>query len=329
MCQPEAFDDSWLAVRAGSTTLLNLNDCFLNSENELTRVRRQVGPIDILLTQFSFAAWAGNRGDEATAKKAARESRERILQHTKLLEPRVVVPSASFVWFCHRENHHLNASMNRVSDIARLLEQETNARPVVLYPGDTWSLDSEEDPTPAAMDRYAADYQSVAERPVISTQPVSTSSLIRQAEAFRRSLRKFHGIPLRLAALVGLLPATTVWLKDHQRAVAFSMSGLVPVDTAYADCDIAMVSSALALLFANFWSGMTLIISGRFEVPSGGELQVGGPPMTFRRYVMLADDANHGWHLRDELLLRLRMRLVSRARSVWPSRHTPSHARPS
>src|SRR5687768_181526 len=30
MCQPEAFDDSWLVIKAQGTVILNLNDCFLN-----------------------------------------------------------------------------------------------------------------------------------------------------------------------------------------------------------------------------------------------------------------------------------------------------------
>src|SRR6185436_15292427 len=115
-------------------------------------------------------------------------------------------------------------------------------------------------------------------------------SLASQADSFRRSLLQSHGLVLRVWALMGKLPATSIWLKDHGRAVIFSLNGLELLPASYSDCDVAMTSSALALLFANLWGGMTLIVSGRFDVPSGGDLQVGGPPIAFRRYVLLADD---------------------------------------
>jgi UDP-MurNAc hydroxylase len=330
MCQPEAFDDSWLAIKAGDTVLLNLNDCFLNSDSELVRVRTQVrAPIDVLLTQFSFASWAGNQGEDITAARAASDARKRVLRHTRNLEPKVVIPCASYVWFCHEENKHLNIGMNRVADIVDLIDKETNSKPVVLYPGDAWSTASEEDPTSMALERYANDYESLLARDCVVADSVSLEVLASQADNFRRSLLQFHGLALRIWALAGKLPATAIWLKDHGHAVIFSLSGLEPLSASYSDCDVALTSSALALLFANFWGGMTLIVSGRFDVPSGGDLQVGGPPIAFRRYVMLADDANHGWRLRDELVLRMRQRLLPRRHSDWTVRHTPLNERPA
>ena len=55
--------------------------------------------------------------------------------------PRYVIPFASFVWFCHEENFHMNDSVNRIDDVETFLRNETNATPVVLYPGDTWQVD--------------------------------------------------------------------------------------------------------------------------------------------------------------------------------------------
>lgn len=324
MCQPEAFDDSWLAIRAGATIVLNLNDCLLNSESELVRVRQEVNErIDVLLTQFSFASWAGNDGDDAMAARAASDSKDRILRQTQILEPRVVIPDASYIWFCHEENKHLNTEMNRVTDIVHLIDQQTNSKPLVLYPGDTWSPSLKDDPTLRALIRYTDDYESLSGRESVVADYVSLETLRSQADSFRRSLLQCHGLLLRIWALAGKLPATSIWLKDHGLAVTFSINGLELLRASYSDCDVALSSSALALMFANLWGGMTLIVSGRFDVPSGGDLQVGGPPIAFRRYVMLADDANHGWRLRDELVLRLKSHLLPSHKGKWPTRHTP------
>jgi hypothetical protein len=323
MCQPEKLDDSWLAVRAGDETLLNLNDCLVGMAEELLQIKQQVGhPVDVLLGQFSFASWIGNRDDEATHRRAARESRERILLQTRTIAPRWVIPFASFVWFCHEENTFMNAAANRVADIVAQLRLETSAVPIVMYPGDSWQLGSQHDPTPQALQRYKEDYASLPRRPMEKAQPRSETELQEMARKYCRGLLTFHGWPLRLASLLGRVPGTSIWLKDRSSAVLLSLRGLTRVDLSPADCDMAMTTDALASVLQNYWGGMTLVISGRFDVPSGGSLLLGGPPQRFGRYIRLADDVNHGWPLRREILFRLRNRLPG----VKPIDHLKRHS---
>ena len=53
------FDDSWMALKIGSTTILNTNDCVL-SPAKLQKIKNQLGKVDVLLTQFSYANYRGN-----------------------------------------------------------------------------------------------------------------------------------------------------------------------------------------------------------------------------------------------------------------------------
>ena len=329
MCQPVKLDDSWLAIRAGDSTVLNLNDCLLGTESEVRGVLAQVGrPIDVLLTQFSFAAWIGNREDQASHDLSARVSRERFMLHARTVQPQWVIPFASYVWFSHEENAFMNDAVNRVQDIVAEVRRSTTITPLVLYPGDTWRPGQPEDPTSRAIEAYVADSEACATRPRHETRPQTIEELQIVAAGYSRQLLRFHGPLLRLLNTLGLLRPTPVWLRDHGKAVMFSMGGLSVSTLGYAECDVALTSDALAYTLQHMWGGMTLIISGRFEVPSGGNIDTGGPPQRFKRYVQFADDVNHGWPLHKEILFRLRNALPFLQRIPWAVRHTPDADRP-
>jgi len=322
MCQSSTLDDSWLAIRTAEMTLLNLNDCMIGSEVDIRKVTDQVGyPIDILLSQFSFASWIGNRDDVQTHIEAARASRERLLEQVRVINPRYVVPFASFVWFSHEENAFMNNAVNRIEDIVQDLQRKTPAKPVVMYPGDSWQPGVGAEPTAQAIARYTEDYESIANRPYEQPRERAIQELIDLGLRFRRSLLACHGWLLKAARLAGRLPPTPVWLTDHQQAVKLSLDGISLSPLSREECDVAMSSDALAYVLGNLWGGMTLVISGRFEVPSGGDLMVGGPPKRFGRYVTLADDANHGYSLAKELKARIASRLPMAGARTWLSRH--------
>jgi hypothetical protein len=140
---------------------------------------------------------------------------------------------------------------------------------------------------------------------------------------YRNGLLAYHGWPLRLASLIGRVPATPVWLQDLSTAVELSLRGLRPANLPREECDVAMTTDALAGVLQSYWGGMTLVISGRFDVPGGGDLLLGGPPQRFNRYIRLADDINHGWPLRQEVLFRLRNLVPGISRVDHLTRHIP------
>ena len=52
MCTPFGKGDSWLAVKNQNHTILNLNDCPVTSEKDLSQIKEMVGKIDILFHSF-------------------------------------------------------------------------------------------------------------------------------------------------------------------------------------------------------------------------------------------------------------------------------------
>src|SRR6185295_17035344 len=71
ICGVSDFYDSWLHVRDATHAVLNLNDCAEDDESELREVARLTGSIDLLLTQFSYAAWKGGRANAHFRQLAA------------------------------------------------------------------------------------------------------------------------------------------------------------------------------------------------------------------------------------------------------------------
>ena len=94
-----AGSDSWLWAESGTFQLLNMNDCVLGTDQDVERIARQVPHVDVLLTQFSYANWCGNRGDAQAHRAVADGKLVQIARQVRVLKPRWVVPFASFVWF--------------------------------------------------------------------------------------------------------------------------------------------------------------------------------------------------------------------------------------
>ena len=73
--------------------------------------------MDFLLSQFTYANWAGNKGDNQTPKRAQRIIYDRLSTQFKILKPKKWIPFASYNYFSHEENFHMNQYVPTMSDI--------------------------------------------------------------------------------------------------------------------------------------------------------------------------------------------------------------------
>jgi L-ascorbate metabolism protein UlaG (beta-lactamase superfamily) len=293
--------DSWLCIRTPELTLLNLNDCGIDTPGYAAEVRRQVGRVDVLATQFSYASWQGNPGDKQSRRRRAARVMSTVQCQIQELRPRWVIPFASFVWFCHEENFFMNDEMNRIRDVAGKIAAGSSVTPLVMYPGDSWEVGAAYDSEPAIA-RYEEDLRGIAEgkQPLVrSKQSVPAEALIAMAESFNRECLKmaawrlavFHVTlwnlekhvlgpkvhALRSAALAvwrvfsGRMEPSYVFVSDHGRSYSFSLTdGLRRADRPREECDAALSSDSLAMCFKLPWGGETLRINGRFEAPPEG-----------------------------------------------------------
>ena len=263
--------DSWILYDCAGLKIMNINDCPVDSQAAVEGVKRAVGRIDVLFTQFSYAGWKGNaddtamRGAAASAKLAAMKSQIRVLR------PRWTVPFASFSYFSHEENQHSNDSINQPADATAAIA-EAGSRPVVMYPGDTWTP-GDSWPNDAALERYRRHYD-FAGRSFLTSQTVEESTLLQTGQAYVERIRSRNSRALlkliRRAPLVGLLRPITIYAYDLDATYSFSLEHGLQRAGPVQSRDVKMHSSSLNYLLRHEWGFDTLAINGRFEADVSG-----------------------------------------------------------
>jgi UDP-MurNAc hydroxylase len=257
--------DSWSYIETPQHTYLNMNDCVPVAAFHRKLAGRLPRGVDVLLTQFSYANWVANPGDgESMAAAAARKRAEMRLQ-IDAYKPKVLIPFASFTWFCRADNFHQNAGANTISDI---YETFSKLAPecVVLYPGDWYQVGKPHDSS-TAIARYAADLQKIAPLS-LADGSYSAEELESLSARQRKELRAQNGMwSLWLLARAGMIKPFAVYLSDLRRSLRFSLpDGIAWTDVPREKCDMVLSSASFALMLQNGYGYATVDIGGRIIV---------------------------------------------------------------
>jgi hypothetical protein len=256
--------DSLLCFKTDDVTILNLNDCYFEREQTAAGLANEFAPVDVLMTQFSFAGWAGNPDDVPFRREVAAQSMKKFISYIKMFKPAFTIPFASFIYFCNEENRFMNAEANRVHRAVAEASSQTATKPIVLYPAESWTVSSPHD-NAGSLAAYENDYQTAPERLAPVKNPVVTQSDLQAlARTFLAKLKKRNN-----SLLIRLLPAAHIYVTDLQSAFRLSLAGLDPIPLARGRCDVALGSEALSYAFRYMWGGDTLNINGRFVKESG------------------------------------------------------------
>ena len=267
LCVPASEGNSWIAFRSAGTTVLNLNDCGVRNAPEAAEIRRRVGDVDLLLTQFSYANWVGNPDQPELRVREAADKLEMVAFQCEALRASRVLPFASHLYFCHEENFFLNDGVNTPSSAVRAIRESTDSEPVVLYNGASYEVGGPHD-TDGACYRFDADLRRALDGgPSVSGAPAVDGEVLEAATAgFLGRLREDAPWYLR-----SLLASATIHLWDRDRTVRLTRRGLVDDDTPADAADVALHSSSLLLCMEHRYGLDTLGVSGRFHKPAGGD----------------------------------------------------------
>lgn len=267
-CCNVPFYDSWLACEAEGIRLLDLNDCVLESPRKLWKIRAAHGPVDVLLSQFSYASWFGNADQPERWREAAHIMTRQLLGEIAQIRPRFTIPSASFVRFCHVENQHMNLYANRIAEITNQIERQGISTPVVLYPGDRWTVGASHD-NASAIQRYndAANTRYSYRK----SEMLSWDTIVSLAgKYYERMLSKNNRVAVKLASALGILPPVTFHVTDLNMYARFDWgNGLLQTEKLESP-DISLSSDSLTFLFRFDWGLDTLQVSGRFIASKSG-----------------------------------------------------------
>ncbi len=264
--------DSALLVNIAGQRIFNLNDCPIHDSEVLTDFAHKYGQCDVLLTQFSYAAWKGGKDDIEWRKKAARHKLAAMHRQINALAPRACILFASFVRFSNRLNSYMNDAVNHPDHV--LAEQSrAPARLIVMAPGENQKL-SQLVQNQASLDFWRQLYASLPEQPLASyPDNESTNTLIDHFHQYQARLYRDNN-RLLLHAARRLLPihpfaSTTVRLINLDVTLRIELLGKIErVSSTHAD--IALHASSLDYIFQHQFGFDTLFVNGCFEEASPG-----------------------------------------------------------
>ena len=302
---PYSDGDSFSLVEAGGKTVLNLNDCVINTRERCSRVKAaldRIAPrIDVMFTQFGYANWVGNPDDPARHRAAASEKIERIALQIEAFAPALVVPFASFVYFSAAENAYLNAEQNAPHAVAGAPGLAAHAhRMRFLKPGDEVDLAAA---TPASLlpihERALAHWRGLIEAGfrLLPEQPPAMLPEVQAAFSTYRDTMNMNlkGLP-RLLEWTGRIAPLTIHIVDLDKTLRFSYRQGVKELAADAAWDVALTSSNAIFLFKNEYGFDTTQVNGRFRVAHDGASRA------FSRFFLPQRMGKNGYDRRHPLL---------------------------
>jgi UDP-MurNAc hydroxylase len=259
--------DSWSLIRAGNVRLLNLNDCNLDREEEITGIAKLFPEPDVLLTQFSYASWLGNPDESPVRRENAAHLLRRIVLQCEIVRPAFIIPIASYVFFSHEENFYANDCINTPWSVAELIEKDCHALPVIMVPNEIWDCR-----TPrrngAALSSWRKAYGDALAKPIHVGKLVSEEELTKECDRFlRRMFQTNSHTIIRLLTIFRILPAIAFYVWDLRKGFYFSWNHGLTADSwmIEANADISLGSESLHFLFSHDFGADTLNVNARFR----------------------------------------------------------------
>lgn len=254
--------DSFLVVRDHEHTILNLNDCVLNAKH-YRYIKKQIGKIDMLYTQFSYANWVGNDSDYYN--EAARKISD-IRKQVDALQPDYTIPFASYVFFCNRENFWMNQFVNTPQ---KLVAANIPTLQVTAI-GEEINLAAPTFNTTAALDFWLRQQDNISIR---VSPPAYTIDDVQQSivKMLDKLLAKYPFLRLTMKDL-------SIYLTDISCGVdiSFGKKTVTVSNRNAATYRYTMCSQAAKYMFDFTWGSNSVMISGMFT-----DNKIGTPHHTF------------------------------------------------
>jgi hypothetical protein len=223
----------------------------------------------------------------------------------------------------------MNAQHNRIDQVAQAIRERSSCLPVVMYPGDLWTVGQPFDSQPGIA-RHVADFESLPVRPRSKAKLASEKELVEAADKFRSSLverasrrrldigfargyiaravrRLLQGAHLQEILVLAKMfltlrpPPVRIYLWDRAQGYLFDLrQGLRSAQLDRERCQVCCSSDSLLYAFKFLWGGVSLQVNGRFH-----EVYPGASAPLFD-YFHLAESFNRGEPLaRGGILRRL------------------------
>ena len=268
--------DSFSLLSYENIKILNLNDCIVSNKKEAMNISKKINKvtndIDILFTQFGYANWIGNKNDNNLRLKASTEKQNRILIQNSNFSPKIIIPYASFISFCDKDNFYLNLEQNTPRKIKNSsLLKSINNKIFFLKPEDNINLKKYKDEfrNLEMISNRAINYWEIlfddAKPTTKSEKVVDINILKNESKKFLNLINKsFFFLPAILEFL-RLIKPVSIYIKDIEKKFRYSyLTNLIILDDG--EWDIKTNSDNLLYSLRYEYGFNTLRVNGKFEV---------------------------------------------------------------
>jgi hypothetical protein len=283
--RPHTDGDSWLCIKAGDFTVLNINDCVLENDKQIHKIKNQIKSekIDVLFTQFSYANWVGNKEDKESRRKYAAKKINEIERQVSIFNPVHTIPFASFVWFCHEENFYMNDEINKIDFVFNHLKENLNTIPVILFPDDIWEISTKHD-SEASVQKWVNSYNTnIVSEKTVKPLFIKPEELIKLGNSYVNTLKRNN-----TKWMYFFLKPSNIYVQDHECSYRLSLQGVERNEIDQDYCDILMSSDSLQYCFKFLWGGATTRINGRYQITKYGKFY------NWKLYFQTSELNNHG-----------------------------------
>lgn len=313
----DEFYDSALLVDVAGISIFNLNDCAMHSQKRITDFKNQYGCCDVLLTQFSYAAWKGGRDHIEWRRSAAQDKLTSLVRQGQTLQAKTVIPFASFVYFANVLNSYLNDGVNtprRVREFCRA--SNADFRCVFLKPMESLDLDDNDRPKQQESSLSFWENAYASNKTYIQyEESYSIDQLSKLFKTYCERLKKKNAwwlIRVCRYLRIAFRPIT-IKLVDTGEVLRVDLSKR-KLGPAVADPEIALHSESLAFIFKFPYGFDTLGVNGTFE-----ELKQGGFDK-FTKTFAIENLNNIGYSFKLSLAFDLNVILIFIGRLMRASR---------
>ena len=264
-CIKDGFYDSGLLVESHGEKLLNLNDCEVTTIQRANEVFAITGKVDVLMTQFSFAAWKGGKNNKKWRNEAAREKIKTMDLQIGKFQPKAVIPFASFVYFSNAENFYLNDAANKPEKLKEALKEHAS-KIILMQPNDVLGGEIQAINENDAINFWQTKYQDI--KPINHYKTLDLNLLQNSFKEYCARIEKNNNMFLikiiRVLSPIRAFKPVVVFIDELNICVKFDYVVRQFVKT-QEPAMLSMKSESLDYIFKNSFGFDTLTVNGCFE----------------------------------------------------------------
>lgn len=263
------FYDSALILEIDDKVIFNLNDCPINNRKELSFLIKHFKKCDLLLTQFSYAAWKGGKNNTLWRKNAAKSKQEALLAQSNYLNAKNTIPFASFIYFSNEKNFYLNDHVNKPDDILKL-NKYTGSNICFFKPGEEQYLETLNQ-SKDSIYFWRKIYEDIYQRNlIINKTKFNETETIKNAKKYIEDIFKTNSYYiiyiLRNLSFLKIFSPINIYIEDFDKCYTFDfIYGFNKIDNNL-KIDLKIHSNFLNFIFLNNFGFDTLTVNGCFEV---------------------------------------------------------------